>query len=167
VTRFGLFLSSYAPLFGILAVRFTDPWLAATCFAVAALGVIMARWILFAHADEAAVAPITATSVEDVGSQATTYLATYLLPFVALEQPGPRDVIAYALFFTVAALIYVRSDMLQVNPTFYLLGRRIVKVTSKGGRMLYAISSQRVFPGELTGVELTPGILLVTDDTKS
>ena len=166
VTRFGLFLSSYAPLFGILAVRFTQGWLVALCIGIAAAGFILALWILFAHGNHTAAAPITAASVEDVGSQATGYLVTYLLPFVALKQPGGREVVAYAIFFLVAALIYVRSDMLQVNPTIYLLGRRIAKVTSKEGRTLYTISSKRVLPGSISGVELTSGVLLITDDTR-
>ena len=124
-----------------------------------------AAWILRSHERQTAAAPIVVVQAEDVGDQATAYLITYLLPFIALEQPGPRDVVAYGLFFLVAALIYVRSDMVQVNPTLYLLGRRIAKITTQEGRTFFAITSRRLLPGSVTGVELTPGIFLVTDDS--
>jgi hypothetical protein len=154
-------------LFLIFAVRFRDQRLEIACAALALMGVVLALWILGSHEAGTAAAPIVAVHVEDVGDQATTYLVTYLLPFVAIAQPGLREVVGYALFFLVGALIFVRSDMVQVNPTLYVLGWRIVKVTSKENRMIYAISHRRELPGKVTGVELTPGILLVTgEDSK-
>lgn len=160
MTRFGLFLSSYAPLFLILAVRFTQFWLVIACVAAAVLGVGLAIWILYAHGQSASHS-LQITKSEDVGGQATTYLVTYLLPFVAVDEPTLREVVAYGIFFAVAALIYVRSDMQQVNPIFYLLQRRIMKVTTAQDRTLYAITRRRLLPGPVSGTELTSGILLV------
>jgi hypothetical protein len=104
-------------------------------------------------------------AAEDVGDLATTYLLTYLLPFIAIAQPSARDLAAYVLAFVVFALVYVRSDMQQVNPLLYAFGRRITKVTTAQKRTLYAISKHRVIPGEICGVELTSGVFLVTKES--
>lgn len=163
MTRFGLFLSSYAPLLVILAVRFDQLWLQAACAAGALVGLALAFWILKSHRDATSVGAIEVEKAEDAGDLATSYLISYLLPFVAVDQPGIRDVIAYLIFFAVLALVYVRSDMILINPVLYVR-RRLVKITTKGGRTLYAIANRRIIPGVLRGVEITPGIFLVTED---
>ena len=71
------------------------------------------------------------------------YLATYLLPFVTLSEPSDRDVVSYLLFLLVAALIYVQSDLLQINPVLYLFRRRVVKVTTKAGWQAYLVTPRR------------------------
>jgi cobalamin synthase len=145
MTRSGLFLSSYAPLFLILAVRFTQGWLVILCLALAIVGVGMAVWILDTHRRSASGA-IGVKKVDDVGEQATAYIVTYLLPFVAVKEPSLREVLAYAILFLVAGLVYVRSDMQQINPTLYLLQRRILKVTTDHDRTLYVITRHRLLP---------------------
>lgn len=166
MTRVGLFISSYAPLFLILAVRFTQTWLVALCGLLAAAGVAMAIWILWSHG-AASSAPLEITDVDDGGEQAASYLITYLLPFVAVDEPSVREVIAYGIFIIVGALVYVRSDMQVVNPLFYVLRRRILKVKTRNGRILYAIARRRLLPGPVSGREITPGVLLVSDQMAS
>jgi len=162
LTRWGLFLSSYAPLLVILAVRFTEPWLQVLCAIGAVSGVVLASWILRANRlpGNSAVA-IEVTKVQDSGDQATAYLVTYLLPFVALTQPDPREALAYGLFFAVLGLVYTRSDMQTINPTLFLLRWRVSKLTTRGERTLYGISRRRLLPGPMSGTEPTSGILLV------
>ena len=166
MTRSGLFLSSYAPLFLILAVRFTQVWLVILCLLLAIVGVGLAIWILDTHSRSAS-GSVDVKKVDDVGEQATAYIITYLLPFLAVKEPNLREVLAYAILFLVAGLVYVRSDMQLINPTLYLLRRRIVKVTTDHDRTLYVITRHRVLPDPLTGVELTSGILLVDDEARS
>lgn len=163
MTRIGLFISSYAPLFLILAVRFTQPWLVVLCALLALTGAAMAIWILRSHG-AASSAPLDIVEVDDGGEQAATYLITYLLPFVAVDEPSVREVIAYGIFIVVGAVVYVRSDMQVVNPLFYALRRRILKVKTQNGRTLYAIARRRILPGPVTGREITPGLLLVSDE---
>jgi hypothetical protein len=163
VTRVGLFISSYAPLFLILAVRFTQPWLVVLCGVLTVVGIAMAVWILRSHG-AASAAPLDIVEVDDGGEQAATYLITYLLPFVAVDEPSVREVVAYGIFVIVGALVYVRSDMQVVNPLFYALRRRILKVKTRNGRTLYAIARRRLLPGPVTGREITPGVLLVSDE---
>ncbi len=57
------------------------------------------------------------SEVKDEGGLASGFLASYLLPFLTIPEPSVPDIIAYGLFLLVAATIYVRSEMAQVNPT--------------------------------------------------
>jgi hypothetical protein len=97
--------------------------------------------------------------VSDAGSDVAGYLATYLLPFLTVAEPDTRDVIAYILFLLVTGLIYVRSEMTQINPTLYLLGRRVVRVTTTGGWSGYVIMRTRLEPDEpIQTVSLNPEV---------
>src|ERR1035438_9441157 len=74
-----LFLSSYAPLFALLAIRFEERWLWISCTALAVLGVV-SLWLLLRLDARSAPGPHTLASVKDAGGEAAAYLATYLLP---------------------------------------------------------------------------------------
>ena len=162
MTRFALFLSSYVPLFLMLALRFTELWLVVGCLALAIVGAVLGVWILYPSAERSR-GTITVDTVSDAGDQATTYLVSYLLPFFAVEQPTIREVAAYAVFLLVVGLVYTRSDMRQVNPFLYLLGRRVTKVVTTEKREVYAVSRRRVLRGDLEGAEITSGLFLVAD----
>jgi hypothetical protein len=58
------------------------------------------------------------------------YLAAYLLPFLTVPEPSATDLVTYAIFVFVAGLIYVRSGLMQINPTVYLLNRRVLRATT-------------------------------------
>jgi hypothetical protein len=134
-----LFLSSYAPLFALLAIRFEQRWLWISCLALAALGVASLLWLLKLD-DRSSRGPYDLATVRDAGGEAASYLATYLLPFLVVSTPTVRDVIAYAGFLLVAALISIRSDVAQVNPLLYLLGYRVLAITDKHGLRAYMIT---------------------------
>ncbi|MGR6914360.1 hypothetical protein ACU635_08910 [[Actinomadura] parvosata] len=71
-------------------------------------------------------------SIEDQGGAVSGYLATYLLPFLTELPQGWGDALAYAFYFATALAIYVQSDLAVVNPTLYLLGWRLHKVSLNG-----------------------------------
>lgn len=133
VRRSRLFLGSYVLLFVLLSIRFTTQWLEVTCGALAAVGLADMVWIVFGVARRSSAEPIRVASVADAGSEVAGYLATYLLPFLTVAEPSWRDVLAYSIFLAVTGLIYVRSEMTQVNPTLYILGRRVLHISTDGG----------------------------------
>lgn len=47
---------------------------------------------------------------------------------MTVPTPGWRDLLAYGLFLLVGLVIYVRSNLVRVNPTPYLLGYRVLHV---------------------------------------
>lgn len=134
-----LFLSSYAPLFGLLAIRFERPVLWISCVVLAMLGVASLCLLLRLDA-RAAPGPHVLASVRDAGAEAASYLATYLLPFLTVSAPTVRDVMAYVGFLLVVAAIHLRSAVVQVNPLLYLLGYRVLSITDDHGLHAYMIT---------------------------
>ncbi len=149
VQRSRLFLGSYAALFVLLAIRFHTGWLEIVCGLLAAIGLLDMIWIVYGVSQRTEAEPIRVAEVSDAGPEVAGYLATYLLPFLTVAEPSTRDIIAYALFLLVTGLIYVRSEMTQINPTLYLLGRRVARVTTTGGWSGFVIAgSSPIEPGQ-------------------
>jgi hypothetical protein len=159
IQRSRLFLGSYALLFTLLAIRFEITWLEVACAVLALIGFADMLWIVFGITRKTEHEPVTPATVSDAGSDVAGYLATYLLPFLTVAEPNTRNVIAYVLFLLVTGLIYVRSEMTQINPTLYLLGRRVVRITTTGGWSGYVIMRTRLEPDEpIQTVSLNPEV---------
>jgi len=142
-----LFLSSYAPLFGLLAIRFEQRWLWISCVVLAALGVA-SLWLLLRLNARQSPGPHQLASVKEAGGEAAAYLATYLLPLLTVATPTPRDVIAYIGFLLVVAVINIRSAVAQVNPLLYLLGYRVLSVTDDHRLSAYLITRRSLSAGD-------------------
>lgn len=141
-----LFLSSYAPLFALLAARFEQRWLWVSCAVLAALGV-GSLWLLLRLDARSAPGPHVLASAHDAGPEAAAYLASYLLPFLTVATPTPRDVIAYLGFLAIAGIIHLRSSVAQVNPLLYLLGYRVLSVADDRGLTGYMITRSQALSG--------------------
>ncbi len=137
-----MFVSSYAPLFLILAIRFDDRWLQAACAAIAALGVLTLSLLLHAMKGKNKT-PFSIVAVADQGTEVAGYLATYLLPFLTISEPALNDLVAYGLFLVVAGIVYVQSDMVQINPLLYVMGYRVSGITTSDGWNGYLIARHR------------------------
>lgn len=144
--RARLYLSSYAALFGILAVRFDGLVLRLACAGLFAVGTADTFRITLKTKSGLVPYEIKVTSSEDTGGEVSGYLASYLLPFVTVPTPGWRDLLAYGLFLLVGLVIYVRSNLVRVNPTLYLLGYRVLHVHYGAHREQFLVT--RVVPAE-------------------
>lgn len=135
-----MFLSSYAPLLLILAVRFEDCWLRILCVALAALGIagllVLMRLL---HDPREQQGRQTLVEVQQASEGASSYLAGYLLPFVTISSPTATDLTAYVGFFLVAFLVTMRTGIIQVNPTLFLFGYRVYFITDDNGAQRYLL----------------------------
>lgn len=144
VAKTMLFCSSYSPLFVIFAIRFPKTsliwWITAALFL--ALGALILLLVVKTH--EPQFYPIAI--VEDNGA-AATYVASYILPFVTISDPSFRDLLAYAVFFVVLAILNTRSSMVGVNPLVYLTPMRIYEIKTPRGERFVLFSRSRPEPG--------------------
>lgn len=150
ILRVRLFISSYALLFLLLAIRFTNLYLVAACLALAAFGFLTAYWVL-REARKPTGSPYTIKAVHDAGHQVSGYLVSYILPFVTAAEPSGREILVYLMYLVVVGLIYVQSEMIQLNPTFYLLGLRIGEIEVEEAPApwrAYVVSGGTVAPGD-------------------
>lgn len=161
VRRTRLFLGSYALLFLILALRFSSGGLQIACAVIAATGFLDMAWIVYGVPLRTSADPVKVKEVRDVGPEVSGYLATYLLPFVTVPEPSVRDILAYLTFVLVTGLIYVRSEMTQINPTLYILGRRVMSITTTGGWVGHIVSQSRLEPGNCIRVVPLDGAVRV------
>lgn len=156
-----LFLSSYSPLFALLAVRFESPVLVWPCAGVAVLG-IGSLWLLFRL--DAGIDPGShrLAKVRDAGAEAGAYLGAYLLPFLTVAAPTWRDAVAYLGFIVVAGAVYMRSSVIQINPLLYLFGYQVLEVVDTKGLKAYLISRARPQLGQLvTATRFRDDVLIV------
>lgn len=93
-----LFVSSYAPPFLLVALRFDDAPLRLIALVVGAVGVLDALRLVEWQPRRIGPSPYTVSEVRDHGSQVAGYLATYLLPFLPITDPSGSDLVAYVLF---------------------------------------------------------------------
>lgn len=162
--RTRLFFSSYAPLFLILAIRFEDRRLMVACAALGIAG-FATTWLLLRNT----AARITRGSyeverVQESGAEVAGYVASYLLPFVAVAQPTARDVAAYIAFLFVAAIVHIRSDSVDVNPTIFFFGYRLFRVTMPSGWTAHMLSRVEIPVGKPVQAVRIRDRLLVLDE---
>lgn len=119
--RLRLLVSSYVPLFVLLAIRFDSVVLRVACLLIALVGALFARSIVLAQ-DSEEPQPMYVAVARNEGAQVAAYLATYLLPFLTVGEPGVQDIIAYSAFLVMVGAVLIQTDFLQVNPLLALSG---------------------------------------------
>jgi hypothetical protein len=136
--RIRLFFVSYAPLWVMLAFRAAPPgrWYWDGRGAAVIVFGILAGWgfldaIRLVHgATETNSLRLTFGGISGQGGNAAGYLATYILPFVGLVPAAWGDWAAYGVYFVVAGIVFIRTDLTFVNPTLYILGYRVVSANA-------------------------------------
>jgi hypothetical protein len=93
-----------------------------------ALGLLIVALLLY-NARRAGAVKWTVSDPREQGAAVAGYLASYLLPLLAIQPGGWRVTAACAIYLAVLYVVYIRSDSLVlVNPTLYLFGYRIYDV---------------------------------------
>jgi hypothetical protein len=132
--RIRLFFISYVPLWLMLTFRAAPPgrwhWDGRT--SAVALFALLAVWgfvdaiRLIRGSRKIGSRRLVFGEISDQGGNAAGYLATYLLPFIGLIPADWGDWAAYGVYFAVAGIVFIRTDLTFVNPTLYLLRYRVV-----------------------------------------
>lgn len=134
-TRLILFLSSYAPLFLIIAMRGWSPnrHLAQGLAAVSLVSVVV-LFIFLRTAQKLAADRIKVDSVASRDGDAMSYIVTYLLPFLAVNLNDVTDVASLGVVLLVIAILYVNSNMIYTNPVLNIVGYHIFEVHDADGK---------------------------------
>ncbi|OMC38988.1 hypothetical protein A5740_02805 [Mycobacterium sp. GA-1841] len=159
-----MFLSSYSPLFAMLAIRFDGCPLRIACGLAAAVGLAVLPVVM--HFQRTGCPnQHTLDVVRPAGGGASAYLAGYLLPFLTVSNPSAADLAAYGVFITVTFLVHVRTEIIQVNPTLFLFGWRIYAFTDSGGLDGHLICRRRILSGDtVQAYRMTNDILLLAEE---
>lgn len=134
-TRLILFLSSYAPLFLIIAVR---GWKDSRCIAIGLAAVsavsVATLFIFLRVVRQLAPGKVAVSSVISRDGDAMSYIVTYLLPFLAVKLNDPTDVVSLAVVLFVIGLLYVNSNMIHTNPVLNIAGYHIFEIEDTNGK---------------------------------
>ncbi|MCI1674091.1 MAG: hypothetical protein LKI34_07750 [Bifidobacterium tibiigranuli] len=126
MASFLMFLSSYSPLFAILGVQFFAwpiqsakdyAWIV---FVVLCIAGVIGFLYTINYYRKATAQTVKVKETHISGGQAVGYLSGYLLPFIAVNGGGWKMWIAYAIFFLVTYEVTVRTDVIQINPLFFI-----------------------------------------------
>lgn len=151
--RLALFLSSYAPLFALLA--YTNRRCNATLWTLVAVAVIsvvaLIAVMLIQRNERGPVLRIAHARPKD--GDVLAYMATYLVPFVGVDLTKADDVVVFAGFLLVLGIVYVNSNMLFVNPLLNVARYHTFDVTDPQGHE-YTLITRR--EGLDPGTEIRP-----------
>jgi hypothetical protein len=134
-TRLILFLSSYAPLFLIIALRgwHESRSLALGLVTVAVISVVV-LFVFLRNAQKLAQDKIQISSVASRDGDAMSYIVTYLLPFLAVKLNDLTDIASLGIVLFVIGLLYVNSNMIYTNPVLNIAGYHIFEIQDGGGK---------------------------------
>jgi hypothetical protein len=140
LSRTMLFLSSYAPLFTILAIRNWDTRFVASALLVLAIGSV--AWLLVFLRQARRLAPISIEIARAASRDGdiVSYIVSYLLPFLAIDFGRPADVLSLAVLLVVIALLYVHSNLIYVNPLLAALGYHLAEIEETNGKISILLS---------------------------
>jgi hypothetical protein len=138
----------------------TSATISAVGFGFVSLGLMLVALVLY-NAHRAGGVYWTVSDINEQGAAVAGYLATYLLPLLAVGMGGWRLTAAYAIYLLVLWVVYVRSDQLVlINPTLYLFRFRIydarVRVDSDPPRMQRVLLLSRLQITEGARIRIKP-----------
>lgn len=143
-----LFLSSYAPLFGLLAwrSRSCEPlWISLAALSVIAIAGLLTV-VLVAGTFRGPI--LTVSHIQPRDAETLAYIATYLIPFLALDLTNPEDLISFVVFMSILGIISVTSHALFVNPVLSLLGYHTYDVTDPDSHVYFVLTQRNPRPGD-------------------
>jgi prepilin signal peptidase PulO-like enzyme (type II secretory pathway) len=141
--RIALFLSSYSPLFAILAYRSRhDDEVWRTLAGLAAISLLALAAVMAAKANERGPSLKVHRSKPKDGD-VLAYTATYLVPFLGVDLTHKEGAVIFASFLIVLGVVYVNSDMLFVNPALNLCGYHSFWITDEHGHEFSLITRRK------------------------
>ena len=143
-----LFLSSYAPLFGVFALldSFGKGWPTIVCLILTGLGVVIPIIVSVITRHRLLPQPLRVATAQIRDGDALAYVATYLVPFAAINISTGRERGALGLFVLLLAVLYVRNELFYVNPLLSVAGYRLFQVVTPTGASVVLISDRHFLP---------------------
>lgn len=82
---------------------------------------------LFIFKEAKIIAPmyINIESIENKNSEILSYIGTYLIPFIGIDLNSPLDFISTFFLFVIIGTLYIKSELILVNPLLSIFGYNI------------------------------------------
>jgi hypothetical protein len=130
ISRVLLFLLSYLPLFLIYAINgvIHGEFVVFYSFLVVIVVVSILCLLMFRSLKKRGKRrSLIVESHELVNNMLIEYIFVYIFPFISAFDK--REIVSFLILFVIIGSIYIKSDLIAVNPTLSLLGYSIYKVS--------------------------------------
>lgn len=161
-TKVCLFLSSYVPLFLILAIelhrrepavvphvpvpgtegQFPVSLTSILLLLFSVLLIIFLAFLVIYHSGHK-IDEVRCENFKQRNELLSSYLLVYVFVFVGLNFSSITDWLIFAIFFAMLAVLQMRSEMLHINPLLGIAGFRVYEVKSEN-RTLLVISKNNI-----------------------
>lgn len=140
-----LFLSSYFPLALIFFVLFVEqqPIWAIIVLLIGLSGLITMVLYFFQFAPRLSSIQGKIIALQRHDGDVMGYIASYLIPFVAIPFGGWQQGAALLIFVIVLGIVYVNSNMIHINPMLNLLGYHVYEITLENSEASHALITRR------------------------
>jgi hypothetical protein len=146
-----LFLSSYFPLALIFFFLFVEqqPIWSIAVLAISLSGLVIMGLYFFYFAPRLGSIQQRITALQRRDGDVMGYIASYLLPFVAIPFGGWQQAVALLIFVVVLGIVYVNSNMIHINPMLNLIGYHVYEITLEHSEAPHSlITRRRIAAGE-------------------
>lgn len=141
--RFVLIISAYAPLMVVLAVRFwSASMVASMLLVVAAVASVLILAIYIRQLHRMQSKEIALMSSGPAASELLGHISAYLFPFLEVDFGDVASLASLGLVYAVLIFIQVKTNLIHINPSLYLLGYHVLQAQDESGRQ-YALISRR------------------------
>ena len=159
-----LFLSSYFPLALIFFFLFVEqrPIWSIAVLAISLSGLVIMGLYFFYFAPRLGSIQQRITALQRRDGDVMGYIASYLLPFVAIPFGGWQQAVALLIFVVVLGIVYVNSNMIHINPMLNLIGYHVYEITLEHSEAPHSlITRRRIGAGEAIHlIDIGDGIFL-------
>ena len=159
-----LYLSSYSPLPGLLAIRLYGLH---DCGALwlAILFVLMMLPLLHILSDVRFVTgrDFRIARVNGAAGEVTGYIASYILPLIVIGGLIWSDYLAFGLFVIIVGIVMTRGELLHINPWVYLFGWRLYNVSIGDDDRFYLLSKREPVIGTVVHAKKLRNRLLMVE----
>lgn len=176
--KWSLFISSYTPLFLILFVKnLTIPnkinldyikqldsktlviFLSVLIIFIIVILSNLLLYFFFIKVKKISSQNISLDHIENKNTETLTYMGTYLIPFIGVEFKSIQDIISNIFLFSVIGLLYIKSNLILVNPLLSILGFNIYLCKSNDSSELILITKKlHIIPGIYSAKNITNNI---------
>ena len=142
-----LFLSSYIPLFIVLALKNYNHSYFITTMIITILVSISFLFYIIYKSSKMNGEYYEIKSIEDKSNQFLEYIIAYIFPFLGFNLECIVDIISLAIIFLMIGALYIRSDMIYMNPILNFMNYNLYKVKCDD-KELMIITKKEIREGE-------------------
>lgn len=142
-----LFLSSYAPLLLIVAIRnYALNRVFSWVLLLLALASLLVLFRYLHVASSLAPHSLTVKSATSKDGDAMSYIITYIFPFLDAPLNDLPKAASLVLLFLVLGILYVNSNLIYTNPILNLSGYHVFQIETTDGKISALITRRAYIP---------------------